>query len=1006
MRNVAALLCGFAVFSASPTQDRLWHLRNLGKAFYENPTTQVQAVEQFRLALALNPTSARERVNYGLALLKAGELQKGAQELVRAQKQDPSIPHTWFSLGVQDKRTGEYRLGIEQMQGMLKLVPADAKAHYNLAALLKLDGKQADALREFEQASRLNPNLAAPHFQLYNAYRQAGRPADAAKELEQFQAIKKRAGSPIAEDMESSEYTEIYDRSDGPRPALPDARFSDKVLARGVIGVATAGATLFAWNAEGVKSFRFDVGTVNGLEKVKGVRSIVPAGDDICILTEGGAALYRIEKGEYRKLAVTFPEGAYRQAIWIDYDHDYDLDLMLLGDQPVLMRNNGDGTWTDVTKQFPFVAGKAMDAVHFALRPDTAARDLVVTYADRDAVVYEDRLNGQFQAVPLPELKAGTLGLAAADFNRDSFIDLLAGSVYLENEDGHLKRGAIPAGVNVAASIAAKEWIRATVPPARELGALEQHVALLGEDGSLHFLRRTAPVEHWLVVELEGVKNVKSARTATVEVKAGALYEKKIYVDGPLYFRLDQYGAADTVRITWPNGLIQNEPRKRANERLKIVEAERLSGSCPMIFTWNGSGFTFVTDVLGVAPLGASSADGTYFPVDHDEYIQIPGGALQKRNGDYEIRITEELHEVSYLDQLRLIALDHPAGTQIFTNDKFKSPPFPEFRLFGVKRRIYPTQARDGNGLDVRPALLKQDLRYPAGFRRDLSGAADLHALDLDFAGAALDGRAVLILNGWVDWADGSTFRGTSQRKGGGLVFPSLQMKNRGGEWQTVIADMGMPSGKPKSIAVDLSGKWLSASREVRIVTNLCVYWDEIFLSEENGEPEVRLTGMDPSEANVHYRGFSTPVIDPERKQPERFEYARLMPPSSWNPTVGMYTRYGDVRELVAQIDDKLLVMGAGDEVTLRYKATALPPLLKGWTREFLLLVDGWAKDADANTAFGQTVEPLPFHGMTGYPYGKEESFPRDASHEQYRREYQTRPALRLVRPLRETISE
>src|SRR5262249_32071963 len=156
------------------------------------------------------------------------------------------------------------------------------------------------------------------------------------------------------------------------------------------------------------------------------------------------------------------------------------------------------------------------------------------------------------------------------------------------------------------------------------------------------------------------------------EVKAGTLYQKKIYDGAPLTFDLGPYAQADTVRITWPNGLIQNETKQAAGKGYTYKEAQRLSGSCPMIFTWNGKGFEFLTDVLGVAPLGASAGDGKYFPVDHDEYVYIPGERMAKEHGSYEIRITEELREVSYLDQVRLIALDHPAQVDVFTNDKFK----------------------------------------------------------------------------------------------------------------------------------------------------------------------------------------------------------------------------------------------------------------------------------------------------------------------------------------------
>ena len=146
-------------------------------------------------------------------------------------------------------------------------------------------------------------------------------------------------------------------------------------------------------------------------------------------------------------------------------------------------------------------------------------------------------------------------------------------------------------------------------------------------------------------------------------------------------------------------------------------------------------------------------------------------------------------------------------------------------------------------------------------------------------------------------------------------------------------------------------------------------------------------------------------MIHAERKQPEIFDYDQLMPLSMWNPTPGLYTRYGDVTPLLTAVDDQLVIMGSGDEIRLLFPAAGLPALKPGWTRDFLFLVDGWAKDADANTAFSQTVEPLPFHGMSAYPYPPTEHFPADPLHRDYRERYNTRPALRLLRPLTSTGS-
>jgi hypothetical protein len=251
-------------------------------------------------------------------------------------------------------------------------------------------------------------------------------------------------------------------------------------------------------------------------------------------------------------------------------------------------------------------------------------------------------------------------------------------------------------------------------------------------------------------------------------------------------------------------------------------------------------------------------------------------------------------------------------------------------------------------------------------------------------------------LQGWVDWADGSTFLAAAQ-EGKPLSPPALQVKNKKGEWVTVVEDMGMPSGKPKAMVVDLTGKFLSASREVRIVTNMCVYWDEIFLSEGSTTPEHRLTALTASQASLQFRGFSPSVIHPERKQPEEFSYPNPEPTSLWNPTPGNYTRYGEVKSLVGSIDDQLVVMGSGDELRAEFDPASLPPVPQGWRRDYLLHVDGWAKDRDANTAYSQNVMPLPFHRMSGYPYKLDtESSPGAAAQKQYN----TRPALQLLRPL------
>jgi tetratricopeptide (TPR) repeat protein len=1062
-----AILLLPAILLADSPDEMLWHYRNLGKAFYENSATQYEAVEAFKKALELAPDSAQERVNYGLALLRAGKVAEGTAELEQAQKQDPTIPHTWFNLGLAYKRVSQYDRSITQLEGMLRLVSDEPITHYNLGVLYKLNNEHERALQHFERAVALDPSLAGPHFQLATAYRRAKRLEDAKKVMETFQRLKKQqTGAAVPEDLEWSYYAEIYETIEPQHAqevgAAATLRFAPQVLDQG-LDTATAGLVvldadgdlrpdLLAWSASGVKLYQQGKTAVqSGLEDFKEVVSVA-AGDfdndglaDVCVLTAAGAALYRNAGGKFVRQAAALPAGSYRKAVWLDFDHDYDLDLFLLGQTSALVRNNGQAGFTELTKAFPFVPGTAIDGVRVDVVADTQGMDLAVAYADRPGVLYRDRLTGTYEAIPLDVIPKGANAIGAFDVNNDGWTDLMAGddtglALLLNDHKGGFQPAKAPAGARppfvfadlenrtvselVAGGVVFRNKGLGMFAPALKLDGLEGmaavaaadfdgdwklDMAVVGTDGTLRVLQNaTESANSGLRVGLKGVKNLKLAAGAEVEVKAGRRYQKQLYEGVPLLFGVGTYKAVDTVRITWPNGTIQNEMQQAAKQAPVYEEAQRLSGSCPMIFTWNGNTFEFITDVLGVAPLGASAGDGEYFPVDHDEYVQIDGSSLAAVDGWYEVRVTEELREVAYLDALRLIAVDHPAEVDIFTNDKFKGPPFPEFRLFGVRERIYPITARDHHGQDVLDPLRQRDRTYPDGFARDYAGVAELHHLELDFGEAAPDNRAILVLSGWVDWADGSTFLGMSQQNEAGLILPFLQVKNAQGAWETVIEDMGIPAGKPKTIVVDLTGKFLSEAREVRIVTNLCVYWDEIFLGPDPGAPPVQLTDLHTASARLHFRGFSEVVIHPERKQPERFVYEQVRPLHkwNWNPTPGLYTRYGDVKPLLEEVDDLLVIMGSGDELQLRFDAARLPELAAGWKRDFLLFVDGWAKDGDANTAFSQTVEPLPFHGMPQYPYAAPHTYPTDGAYTRYGEFYHTRPALRLIRTLSEGTEE
>ncbi len=936
------LFAGVLLFGQRPAADadRLAAIRNLGKAFYENPTTHKESVAEFAKAVAMRPNDARDRLNYGLALLRSGATQEGMAELERVQKQDPSLPHTWFNLGIQWKKFGETEKALAQIRKFVELAPGDAPGTYNLGVLLKQNGDMAGAIAAFRKTIELDGRLFGPHFQLFNLYRQGGQAEEGRKELEIFQRLKKaREGDPIPEDLEWSWYSEILDEPEPMAVAssvkatftdLPTAFAMDAATAQltavkdGVLAASATGAAVVGRN-----------GVVRW--KVGGPVLGAAAGDanndgllDVAVLTPAGVVLH-MAGGAGKTIAA----GAFTAALWLDYDHDYDQDLLLLGDAPQLLRNEGDKGFQP--QPYPFGAGKSVRAFALRVEPDSKALDVVIGYANGERVLYRDQLGGVYKAQPA---ERGPLAPPFDVRNRGAYE--FAGDFYTAadlNGDGILEP---------VASVAAADDFDG-----------DGRVDLWAVNGKGMLVRRrnTTPVANWITVALEGVKNAKLAVGAEVEVKAGALYQKRFYTGAPLTFSLGTHLAADTVRITWPNGLIQNETRQAGRRAYLYKEAQRLSGSCPHIWTWNGREFEYITDVLGVAPLGASSGDGQYFPTDHDEYIQIPARALAARDGKYEIRITEELAEVAYLDQVQLIAVDHAAGERLFVNDKFKAPPFPEFRLFGARRRM--EARRDGDVYDF---------------------------------GAAVPRRALLVLTGWVDWADGSTFLQAAQTRGAQLQFPRLEAQDASGRWVTVVEDMGLPAGKPKTIVVPVSDL---PSGRLRIVSNLAVHWTDVFLTPDEGTPAHTMRAVAMQAADLHFRGFSAVTIDPLRREPEKFHYGQVATASMWNPTPGQYTRYGGVGELIATIDDRLVLMGSGDELVLRFDAN-LPPVPEGQQRDFLLKVDGWAKDRDPNTAFSQTVEPLPHHRMTTYPYAPTEAHPGG----DWIRQYNTRPALRLLRPL------
>ncbi|MGH9316051.1 MAG: CRTAC1 family protein, partial [Thermoanaerobaculia bacterium] len=219
---------------------------------------------------------------------------------------------------------------------------------------------------------------------------------------------------------------------------------------------------------------------------------------------------------------------------------------------------------------------------------------------------------------------------------------------------------------------------------------------------------------------------------------------------------------------------------------------------------------------------------------------------------------------------------------------------------------------------------------------------------------------------------------------------PVLEVPDGRGGWRAAIPAMGYPAGKTKTMPVDLSGVLDRRDPRVRIRTNLEIYWDRIAYTVDEKQAPHRLTPVPLSSARLYLRGFSRMTREaPEG--PHVFLHDEVDASPRWADMSGLYTRLGDVRELLLAADDRYVVMKGGDAVRLEFDAAGLPALPPGWSRDWLLVLDGWDKDGDKNTVAGQTVEPLPFHGQDDARYGQPQAYPEDEAHREFRRRYLTR---------------
>jgi hypothetical protein len=473
----------------------------------------------------------------------------------------------------------------------------------------------------------------------------------------------------------------------------------------------------------------------------------------------------------------------------------------------------------------------------------------------------------------------------------------------------------------------------------------------------------------------------------------------------PLVLGLGKYPRATVLRLRWPDACYQAAVDLSCQSLARIEENNRKPTSCPILFTWDGTRFVFVTDFLGAGSVGELGPDGTTRPPRPEESVKIEPEQLAPRDGKYVLRIAEPMDEVTYLDRLQLVAIDHPAGVRVFPDERFSDPP-PSQELFAFKEAVFPVKATDHRGRNVTARLRAWDRDTVDGFaKRSWIGFAEEHFVELDF-GDRLSGfkpgdRLFLCLAGWTDYAEPSAIWAAHQA-GVEMLPPILERLGADGKWEKVC-EAGFPAGLPRMMTLELTGKLAGPSCKLRLRTNLHVYWDQAFVaakcqrvvdqppgaSAKGKDDEVRATALEVGSAALEPCGLFQ-EFSPDGKLPTLYDHDRheSVPVAR---LAGKLTRYGDVTELLRDRDDRFVIFGPGDALTVKFDARALPPLPESWKRSFVLRTWGYCKDAAPFTAAGGTIEPLPFGAMKNYPPGPGETYPQDALHRDYLKRFNTR---------------